>query len=398
MQRLEPAMKPPFLRMLFAALLAAVTTGLLAPQPVCAQTADPKNASGVYGLIEVGSSGVKPLIVSWEPGTTEPGTLHVVRELEPRDVKPSDPVAFERTVATVAALTGEMEKTHGIPRERIHVVGSSGVGNLSHSAGLAVKVKEATGIPMSYVTAAEETRFTFRGIVPPSSYDSVVVIDIGSGNTKAAFYFEQDGEGNLQTGEITSGSSLLARAIEAQAPGDPEFGEALAEYASSVVMNDVRTAAVNAGFVSQPRVYLSGGVVWAMASSLHPETAETKELQFTRLAGEDIEKWAREVIADPRRAYQYRELPGMTEEDKANAADTMARVRKIFSPRQMQAGATIILCLHQGWDFRHRERIYFAKRALYAWPRGYLAAKLEPGAARPRVRGVTGPVEDTLRD
>jgi len=59
--------------------------------------------------------------------------------------------------------------------------------------------------------------------------------------------------------------------------------------------------------------------------------------------------------------------------DKVQAE--VARVAKVFNEDQLMAGAQILMTFMDRIHYQDKKAIFFARKALYAWPQGYVLEK-----------------------
>ena len=119
------------------------------------------------------------------------------------------------------------------------------------------------------------------GSWPRDKRDESLIFDIGSGNTKFGFATRQLGGGwQTTSNSVAVGTNTFAeRVLKAnQTAGPREFGEAVKPIRSGLdtALKDERFAAP-----ARDKVYMTGGIVWAMVSLVRPEDADAKEVEIT---------------------------------------------------------------------------------------------------------------------
>jgi hypothetical protein len=146
-----------------------------------------KKSGSLFGAVEVGSKGVKGKVIQELETLNEDGAKLVLfrkEKIEERNVTPIKPDSKSETVQAVKEVFIEIQERFNIPCEQIVIYGSSGLDQAPHKAILAQEVQQATGRAMEFITPEDEASLTFDGVVPEWRRDEVVLIDIGSGNTK----------------------------------------------------------------------------------------------------------------------------------------------------------------------------------------------------------------------
>lgn len=245
--------------------------------------------SDLYGIIEIGSSGIKPLVIQALPvnETTEPPPAGT--EIEPYQVREKMPTiednamnedAAAKTTTDVLATFAAMRTQYSVPASQIYVVGSSGLA--AQPSKTVVETKVNAGLPaeaprMEFITAEEEAALAFRGVMdrlPPfwraKRYPQVLFLDIGSGNMRGA-YVTRTSPFTIGTFEIPWGTKTFGKKVDA-VRGEKPFVTAAEELRKTEVVQALRSASQRfPGLQNLNRVYLAGGASYAMTTLLHPD-------------------------------------------------------------------------------------------------------------------------------
>ncbi|MFZ4596057.1 MAG: hypothetical protein ACOYOF_17495, partial [Verrucomicrobiaceae bacterium] len=168
------------------ATLSLFCLGLL-PHLIHAQVPPPEKC---FGVIELGSKGIKAIVV--EDKGKDANKVFIppatIEEFKPENKNAYDGDTAANVAAEVLKITSKMKDKYHMPTEQIFVVMSSGIPN-------EVKVKienKVAGIDVDRIDVATESRLVFQGIVPAHRLhkNEVVVLDIGSGNSKGSYLEE----------------------------------------------------------------------------------------------------------------------------------------------------------------------------------------------------------------
>lgn len=346
----------------------------------CPATMAAEGGNDIYAVVEIGASGVKGVVVQTVAENADPENppIKTLKQYEPLDKNAFTAEAAARVGDAVAQMHKQMLEEFKVPENHFYVVGSSGIPADVKSAIAGKTFLE--GVTVEYIDAVKEATLVFRGIVPPKRLSQVVVLDIGSGNSKGA-YVEKTKPGlTFTTYSIPWGTKTYAQEINKGRKDGSQFMVVADPLRKELILPAVQSAVRDfPGMQNLRRAYLAGGIPWAMATLLHPEEIGTdkkgRESAWVKITAEDIAKFYSKATTDPAALLQP-DLAGVRKENRQKAEDEVARVGKVFNHDQLMAGAQILKTFADEMHFERKEAIYFARRALYAWPQGYILEKL----------------------
>lgn len=372
--RLGPA--PAAQRPWIPILALAVLTGLVSPGPTYAV---------VHGGVEIGAKGVKAVVLD-ETGGAEGIDAKVLRNTTKNTTLVAglaksgrfSPEALKETVAAVAQFVTQIRKEYQVPDERIYVVGSSGL--FSAVAGkddlirvnreaLAAAVKQAAGLTMRFVDAAREAELSIVGSVPSQYVATSILIDIGSGNTKGGM--REDGNRSV-TFEILYGTVTFTDLAKMRA-GKSGLSKSAAALRDEILLPALKEQLRGkTAMLKRERVYLSGGIVWALATLVHPQNRST----YVPIATRDIERFQKMLLQEPSMV----PTPDLSKiadpEVRKSAQKEIEQVKKVFTADNLLAGSEILKALSTTFEFeRDGKRIYFARNAYISWIMAYVVEK-----------------------
>jgi serine/threonine protein kinase len=342
-----------------------------------------KSGNNLYGVIEVGSKGIKAQAIHELDVVNKEGFKYKARDeaIPTQDTTPSDPAAQAATVQGVSVTMKDLQERFKIPCEQIVIYGSSGLAEKAkHKDALTKAIEAATGRPMKFISVEDEAKFVFDGVVPEYRRQQVITVDIGSGNTKGAFLNGKE----YQTYGISVGTADFSKKVDEKRL-DKSFTAEAERLKKELVTPQIRqTARLTPAFANTSRIYLAGGIAWALATLTHPcdqdQTIDTKEervASFTRLRAEDINTFYINATRDRKTLFQPN-LSACKPEQRKRAEKDIAKIqKKTFSGNDLIAGAEILRALSEELKFAEKDSIFFARYAIDALPIGYLIQQLE---------------------
>jgi hypothetical protein len=353
------------------------------------------DAAEVYAGVEIGSTGVKGVVAAVRPDP-ELG-YNFDRVWTPKFGNPSlvtgmertgrfDPEALRDAVRDVAAFCAKVRAEHGLPPGRLHVVAGSGLFSAvkdkpariaENQAALADAVRQATGLEVQFVTAEREADLGLSTVVPPKFSGVALSIDVGGGNTKVAY---REVDGRLVSGELKYGTKTFRDEARKAAGGDPTKLAAKAELLRDqlLVPGLSRLSERRSGLLNRERVYLYGGIVWAMATALHPEATG----RYVELSARDIEDFHAQLRESsgklPRAALERLGGP-LREEMEAE----WNRVRDVFQPDDLVAGSELLRAVSRAYGLGSGRKLYFPRFGVVGWLLSYLGEEAMRHRAAP---------------
>lgn len=348
-----------------------------------------------YGVIEIGASGVRASALSFsqsqlrEPrGARERGATsgfdrfdrNVIGEFNDNPVV-RERAQIQQTVQSVTDAVGRLGREHNVQRGNIHVVGSSSVDALPHRDELA-RALAARGVQIEYVSPRQEAELLARWIVPPSRWQTAIVADVGSGNTKGGFITGTAPSLTFQAFEIPFGSRSLAGRVDGQSGGAAglTWNRALVSTARTLMDAPAQQCVeTSPGLARRPRAYLVGGAPWAMCAVMHPGPSVDSS-RWISLSHRDIAAFREAAFAgnafDPQvnvgLGARLSTLAETDPEAEQRARALLSQVSDVISPGQMRAGAEILSILSRRFRFERKEGLFFSKEGLFAWPTMWL--------------------------
>jgi exopolyphosphatase/pppGpp-phosphohydrolase len=368
-----------------AVLLATTVGGYLV---LTKRNSEPEQKVVRYGGLEIGSKGIKAIVVEAFPDPTygidvrEVGKSETINTTLVRNLgqtKKFDEQALKETAEALKKFQERMLKEDHIPAENIYVAASSGLFAPLDAEGelkkknkdiLGAMVKEVTGKAIEFLDVQREVELSIPGSVPRDHVNESLYVDVGSGNTKGGFRTKA----GLVFLELPYGSRSFRELIEKEAKktGNPfeKQAQLLREQVLEPYLQKNHLDQKPLTDATRTRVYLSGGVVWALATFVHPED----QSQYVALSAKDIDTFQDMLLRESK------DLPnpelGKIKDDKArqNAEKEIADVRNVFKLPDLKAGTEILKALSNKFDFANR-KLWFARRGYLGWITAYIVEK-----------------------
>ncbi len=345
-----------------------------------------------FGAIEIGSKGVKFTVFEVFPdeqlghdyriladGSSDTNIVTPMKETGTFDEQ-----GLTKTAGVAGKFMQQLQKEHDLPSERVVIVGSGGLfGALdgrpeAERARLVAQnkknLREAVGkvIPgrgVYFVDVEEELQYQLRACVPSRHRDSAIFIDVGGGGTRGGY---QDSVGVLYTFNLP-GIKSFGKQIKAKREGEEPLPEAAARLAPRELREPLqRHIERTPGLRSRDRVYLGGGVVWVLATCQHP--ADRKG-SYVRLSVKDIDAFAARLRQNPDFLKTFSPPADLDEEKRKEVAKEVAKMRGIFAPEELVAGAEILRALVAELELGRKEELAFYRYSNNAWLLSFVAEK-----------------------
>ena len=345
---------------------------------------DDKPDQDLYGGIDIGSKGVKMSVVSLRFGRDGKPAFKLVRaDQHNTAAMEATPTAFAETAKAVSSYLDSLLNGRKIPRNRVFVVGSSGLKAAMEQPDKAGKMAELEKVlkaelgtvwpdPIPFIDAATEAELTVRGTLPESEWTTTATMDIGSGNAKGGYF--SSGDNRFEFVDFL-GTGVITNLMKAS-------GKSVAESAQAVYDDELRNRvaaemARKPDFQNRKRIYLLGGIVYALVTYLHPREINNALVPFSykdavRLQDLAIKNYA--TLTNP-------DLSGIDSDETFKKAQAAARgVREnLFTRDQLIAGATLLRgILDECRKANPNDKEFvFHRNGVIGWISGYIIRETE---------------------
>ena len=313
-----------------------------------------KKSGNLFGAIEVGGKGVKGKVIQELATLNEDGaklTIFRKEKIEDRNVTAVDPNSKSATVEAVQSTFHDIQKRFNISCEQIVIYGSSGLAEKApHKEVIAQEVRQATGRTMKFITSEEEGSFVFDGVVPAWRLNEVIVVDIGSGNTKGAYL---DSNNKHITFSFPFGTATFTNEVK-ESQGNIDFTKAAENAKQKKLVPQIASEVqLKPGMQNLPKVYLAGGISWALFTLTRPcskeytVTGKREERldSFAPISSEDIKTFYYNATQDKKALFNP-DLSNCSAERREEVQKEIAKIKTdIFSEDNLIAGVRFFALL-----------------------------------------------------
>jgi hypothetical protein len=279
------------------------------------------------------------------------------------------PETLRDAARTVANFCERFRSEYGIPPERTHVVASSGLLEpikarsdllATNKRHLSEAVRTAAGKDVVFVDVARELELTFRGTVPATHIDDSLLIDVGSGSTKAVC--SEGGAARLIPVSVPYGTVSFAEEVERRVreDGGTFAGRIALVLKDNEKIERFREAVKRSpALANQKRIYLVGGLVWAVATVQRPGDRGA----FVPLTAADLEAFARKLEQAPAGPLPGPDLGAVADASaREEARNEIMAVRKTFDRDQLLAGTRLLQALLAEVGAGADRELFFARQ------------------------------------
>jgi hypothetical protein len=355
-------------------------------------------------LIQRDATGaITPIPVLNKPGemgrefkTNLTGTA-VVEKRDGADVKvyPSD--ELKKVVKTVQKFHDDVLLAHKGDKVSFRIVASSGVAaGISNMKDLADLLKSSIESlpPLDFVSADDELRFGFMGVVPEAEMSTSLLADIGGGNTKIG-YAIRDAEGKFiaDSTDVEFGTNTLNKAAEKVAKSEKiEFSDAVKKVHDDKKITESLTEGVTKmrakkDGAGRNKVYAVGGAPFALVTMMYPSKADIDEVPISlALLKEYKQELLKNGVVRP-----IGELPAAGSNAATRFESDMKVVTSGFSLEKQLAGAEMLGSVFAASGLAKEEDVLvFSRKGLYSWITMYVVEKSAKKKAAAEVDPVKG--------
>ena len=230
-----------------------------------------------------------------------------------------------------------------------------------------------SSIKISAISAIQESELSMLGIVPQRDRYSTNQFDIGSGNTKGGYF---DASRKFVPVTLPLGTKSFQRLVDAKTQGDiNEFAKTAEKLWKDSIAITVQWELENKpDFKSRDIMYLSGGIVWAIASCMHPADLGKN---YMEISSYDISEFRKRLLNNYDDLVHPAALKTITNNEEAAAASkNLSRVVKTYDQRALLSGATVLdELIKQINTVNPNKKFIYPKYAYVGWISGYIIKK-----------------------
>jgi hypothetical protein len=331
--------------------------------PTAGQIAHEVEPADLYAGVEISAEGVRSAAFRMFGQGDERGVklihsevihLPLGRQLKGR----SDSQAADETAQVVQKLLSQLESQHQVPANHIYLIGSKELED-EHSQDLIDALIKTTGKTLTFLDAETEVQLSIVGTIPQrervggrwiDNRDSSVLIEVGGDSTKGGYQsLKYPPSGPPRYGSVTMkidhGTLSFGSEVSSGVEDDGDLQSFIQHMRESgtasfrLALHKERDR--KPGLVNRKRVYLTGNIVWALATLLYPENRQT----FVRLTSSDIAKFAAKIAISPHQPLDQHLSRIRNQKLRAEVASELEMVRNTLTPKQLITGAELLRAL-----------------------------------------------------
>jgi hypothetical protein len=343
-----------------------------------------KSVQGIgelYAGVEIGAKGIKLSIIEVKLSKDREYDYSLKVDTSVNTDAASLSYQSEKeTTEAITLLLDIIKNRYQIPSKKTYIVISSGLKQeldryhkVDYFANVVRPKNMDPLIIINYVTPEQESELSFMGIVPQKNRFNTDQLDIGSGNTKGGYF---NSKKIFVPVTFPLGTKSFQRLIESKTQGNLNDFLKTAEQvmADSLGRLMVYEFANKTEFKSRDIVYISGGIVWAIASLMHPESINNN---YTEISSRDIADFRKLIFSN----YEEVTRPDITlisnAEDSRASMRNINRVLKTYDQKALLSGAIWLDELLQHVNtINPSKKFVYPKYAYVGWISGYIIKKV----------------------
>jgi hypothetical protein len=260
------------------------------------------------------------------------------------------PEAANEAAETVLKLLARLRQQSQVSPERVFLIGSSGLGAVSTEA-LVTAIGKTTGKSITFLDVETEVQLSLVGTI--SRLWKVGDTQIDNRNSSALIEINGDrtlgGYQLLKHPPYAAGAALgydfVTMSIPHGVADKASFRQALRGERES-----------KPGLVNRKRIFLTGGIPWAVATLLYPEDRQP----FVQLTSEEIEAFAERLARAPRELLNPNLSSIRDRELRRKVRSELESIKSAFTPEQLVAGAETLKAVASEFEWRGK-LIWFAR-------------------------------------
>ncbi len=358
------------------------------------------NRSELHGGIEIGSKSIKSIAIqiSESSGRVKIISTEVINNklAQYKDGNLTDE-AIINISQLVDTLYKRMQQEHQILREQIYIIICSDL--IADNTGELTKtITNKTGKNVALLDMQSEASLSIAGTIPRRYQDRAtwfdnrgmsVLVDVGSGNIKGGYQQirilpKGKPENVFFTFGIPQGTIGFSDEVEKEAGAGADIkkfaSQAQILSGKSVREPLQRELEKRPGLINRKKVYLNGGIVWAMVTLLYPQDRQP----LVPITAKDIDDFYTRAVSDPQGLLRPSLSEIRSKAARLEAENDLAAVRSTFTPENLVAGAEILRNVAIVFNLNGKDReILFARFSNLSLLLSYIRVQADNGRPQP---------------
>jgi hypothetical protein len=331
-----------------------------------------------YGGIEISPEGVKAIALRVSQNVDEADFKLVYSDIIRLALWRTSGGAFAPQASTEASqavltLLTRLRQQYRVPLERIYFIGSSRLG-ADHPADLVSAIRKTAGLTLTFLDPVTEVQLSIAGTIPRigksgataiDNRNTSVLIDIGSVGAQGGYELLKYSQSSSPVFDFVAMSfpqgavsyaNEISRTVGENSDLSTFTRQVKASGAISFRQALRRETETKPGMMHRKRVFLTGGIVWAMATLLYPEDRQA----FIPLTFENIAQFADKAARTPRELTNRNVAFIRDRKTRQDIEQELEAIRNTFTPRQLIAGAELLKAAAEELRWQDK-KIWFAR-------------------------------------
>jgi len=328
----------------------------------------------IYGGIEISPEGVKAIALRVQNEKDGGLKLAYSENIRLTVWRTSGGALAPQTSADAAqavlTLLTRLRQQYGVPTERIYFIGTSRLG-ADHPADLISAIRKTAGLSLTFLEPAAEVQLSVAGTIPRivkvgatmiDNRNTSVLIDIGSVGAQGGYEMLKYSQSvfdyvamSIPQGTV-SYANEVSRVVGENSDLSSFTRQVRASSAISFRQALRRETESKPGMVHRKRVFLTGGIVWAMATLLYPEDRQA----FIPLTYENIVQFADKITRSPRELTNPNLSFIRDRKTRQEVEQEIEEIRNTFTTRQLIAGADLLKAAAEELKWQEK-KLWFAR-------------------------------------
>jgi hypothetical protein len=355
--------------------------------------------SELHGGIEIGSKSIKAIVIQIAESS---GRVNIVSTevINNKLALYKDRNLTDEAIINIAQLIDTlykgMQQEQQILSEQIHIIICSDL-TADNIGELTKTITAKTGKNVTLLDMQSEASLSIAGTIPRRYQDRAtwfdnrgmsVLIDVGSGNIKGGYQQirilpKGKPENVFFTFGIPQGTMRFSDDVEKEA-GEGSDIKKFAGHARIMSDKSVREPLQRElerrpGLINRKKVYLNGGIVWAMVTLLYPQDRQPLVPITTR----DIDNFYTRAVIDPEGLLRPNLSQIRTKQARMEAENDLALLKSTFTPEDLVAGAEILRNVAIVFNLGKDREILFARFSNLSLLLSYIRVQADNGRPQP---------------
>jgi exopolyphosphatase/pppGpp-phosphohydrolase len=354
------------------------------------------NQSELHAGIEIGSKSIKAIAIQISEPDGRVKIVHtevINNKLTQYKEGNITPEAIAGIAQTVGALYRRIQQDYQVLQEQTHIIVCSDI-RANNISELTITITQKTGKNVTLLDMQSEASLSIAGTIPRRYQDRATwfdnrgmsaLIDVGNGNIKGGYQqirIMPKGKPDyvfftfgIPHGTLTFTDEVL------QAAGSAANLREFAVHAKILSEKSVREPLQQEmekrpGLITRKKIYLSGGIVWAMVTLLYPQDRQS----LVPITAEDIDDFYTRAVNNPESLLRPNLSQIRIKQTRLEAEKELETVRSTFTPQNLVAGAEILRNVARVFELTGKDKeMLFARFSNLSLLLSYLRLQADNG-------------------